>query len=333
VSDATTRRVRSVRLGAAAAVIGLVLWGTFGVQRDDRTGLRSVSDTEQLLAELGPGHHLAYAVENGVTLIDFDTGLVQRVAQFADRIATLPPFLLLYDGGHTIAIDPDVPEHLRVFVTGSRAIATDQEGTFAFAVVDDVTGDIVEVFTGRNDAGWLGQTLPLPEGATTLEVQGLGFLVSPPEGGTLVAGLTEFEEIADGRVISAVPGAWVEVRCDPGCEPVLVDLVTTEEFSLPRSFADDDVALVIAPDTSWIIESTDESSRFVDPRTGYTVEIGGGAGGRFAWAPDSSYTIWLTEGSSAPAVHFAFTDGRPPIAVSLAALDAESKVGDAILLY
>ncbi len=329
----TTRQRLVIRTAVATTVLVVALWGVFGVQRNDQTGLRSVSDTERLLAEIGPGHHLAYAVEGGVTLIDFDTGLVQRVAQYADELTVLPPFLMLYNGNHTVVIDPDVPGHLRVFVTGSRAIATDVDGTFAFASVDESTGVVVEVFAGRNDASWIGQTLTIPPGATTIAVQDLGLLVTLPDGATLVPGITEFEQVADGTVIAAVPDAWVEVRCAEDCQSIFVDRVTGDEFTLPTSTDHPGVALSISPDGRWLVEATEESSRFVDPRTGGSVDILGGGGADFTWAPDSSYAIWLSDGASAPVTHFAFTDGRPPVAISLAALDAEPKVGSAVLLY
>ncbi len=299
-------------------------------------GKLSEEETLEILVELGFDHRLAYSTDEGVDLVEFGTGEVYSIPQRADGLSTLGPYLLLYEGNRTLGVNPASPTRIEVLSSGGRLVATDTVDVYAFVSPVGPSRPVDEVFVARLDSGFIGERLSVPATATIIAAQGLGVLVTPEDGGTVVPGIDGFEELAAGTVVAANADAWIETTCtdldDIECETALVRTDSEQTVDLPSRLGQG-AALAISPDAAWVLHrDNDDAATFLEVASGSSTAIDGEVDPAVAWAPDSTYVAWLEEDADAPILHVAFPDGREPMTVDLSVLGAATRSGPAVML-
>ena len=286
--------------GATAAAATPAASPGAGLRTDNAPARAEVGDW-YLEAEATP-HTLVWPVEGGLAVLD---GEGYRVIDppIAVGVQEAAGLELFSGDGRTWGIDPTDPSSVYIVSMNQKIVGTDLEQAIAYELDDGVSLSVGVSSFG----GWSAGT-DLPIGTETLSVPGLGLLVLPDTGGTLLVRGTGLAPFSDDRVVAGTGQSLVAQRCDAtlNCE-----LYVTSVDAVQSDTADPGTAVELAVGTSvapapngqWILaRHLDDTQELVTVADNSRWPLPPGEPLAVSWAKDSSFAAWLTP----QALHLAF---------------------------
>ncbi len=289
------------------------------------------------LADLIGTNRLAYVARDGVVIVDLEAGTApvaefepESFDQFED-LSKLSGFELLSDGDSTFGIAKDDDITVHGFSNSGRLVPTADDGVFS--VTSDPAEEWERLFVATS-AGFFMADLDVPRGSTYLNIAGLGTLVSPPTGGTFLAGIEGYERFSDNRVVAATPSHQVEIRCQGfTCNPVHLERSSGDYQQVPDDFAGDDGLVSISPDGRWILRTDSADDVAFDTETGGFHRLDTRQKGPVVWAPDSSFAVWFDPLTTGPVLQVLYPELRTSETLDLSELGAADRVGSELLVF
>lgn len=303
-----------------------------------------------LLIELGLNGSLAYAIEDGVAVIDLSTGQVVPVTEIAE-ILDPGDFAILRTDAGTFVIDKSEPTSIGRSEIEGDVVSTSDSERFVAVLFGGVNGgdpdvDLRYAYTLSGTYGVEAMNLGLvsvseiARDSKHILVPGLGAVFEHPDGGSFIFDVNGYRPLSDHRVIAASSSARIELRCGRSCDPYYVS--AEQEFLLPPLFGEE-VELEISPDGEWVLLTV------VQPAPGPT-SVWEGAGSQLfkvstknlwslgvtrsgppRWSTDSSFVGWLTAANSEAELVVVRTSDRSAAVINLEPLGAPNHSSDEVV--
>ncbi len=290
------------------------------------------------LAELIGSNRLAYLTSDGIVIVDLEAGIAPT-AEFTPEsfdpfgdLDELSSFELLSDGDNTYGISKGDSLTVHRFSNSGRLVPTIDDGLFS--VTSDPAEEWERLFVATS-AGFFMADLEVPVGSTYVNIDGLGTLVSPPSGGTFLAGISGYEPYSDHRVVAGTATHQVEIRCDQTleCHPHLINRETGDWEQVPDEFAGDTGIVSVSPDGRWILRTGSDDDVAFDADTGGFARLDGRPKGPVVWAPDASFAVWFDPLSNEPLLQVLYPERRSSETIDLSELGAADRAGSAVLVF
>lgn len=290
------------------------------------------------LGELIGSNRLGYLAADGVVIVDLEAG-VAPTAKFEPEnfdqlrdLAKLSGFELLSEGDTTYGIATGDKLVVHQFSNSGRLTRTDEDSLFS--ITSDPTDDWERLFVATT-AGFFMADLEIPGGSTYLNVDGLGTLVSPPTGGTFLAGIEGFSRYSDHRIVAATSGHHVEIQCDAEliCHPYLLDRATADWEQIPDEFAGDQGTVSISPDGRWVLRTGSDDDVAFDSDTGGFHRLDGREKGPIVWAPDSTFAVWFDPLTNDPLLQVLYPERRSSETIDLSELGGADRAGSEVVVF
>ncbi len=291
-----------------------------------------------LLSGLIGENRLAYLAAGGVVVVDLEAGNAPT-AEFSPEsfnqlsvFEELSDFVLLSEGDTTYGIKRSELVVHQLSNSG-RLVPTEKDGIFS------ITSDPAEVWSRMfvaTSAGFFMADLAVPRDSTYVNISGLGTLVSPPTGGTFLAGIEGFEPFSDHRVIAGTPEVRVELRCGDFTADCLVVLADNDENwkQLPDALAGETGGVSVSPDGRWILVTNSGSDAVADTERDRMYPIAGDQPkGEVTWSPDSKFAVWFEPSTNEPLLQVLYPEQQVIESVDLGDLGAADRVGDSIVVF
>jgi len=275
--------------------------------------------TAALLAALptAADHLMFFRTTGSLALVDFRDGSSTLMDwSVPDQVDTVG-FLYMASERGSWVIDPaDLSVALRLAPTAQIAVLETPTRTAVLAEAAGATTVLGGFFDGRS----IRILASVPVGSEAEAVQGLGVVVSPISGGSYLIQESLPVQVSEGRIVAPNANHYGEVLCgdrlvctanirswhDDTLSPVPVDLLTAP-------------VVRISPDGRWVLTGGGDrwSIYDVDAGTFTSTDADVTLNGSVAWAPDSSFFVWIEARTL-----FAAAPTQLDVAVTLA-LDVE----------
>lgn len=234
---------------------------------------------------------IAYPAEGGIKVIT-TSGLFTTEPANVVGFRDAEGFPMFGDGDSTWAVDSADPTSTWIVSRNYEVVDIGLEGAIGFVNYDDLA-----TVVGVSSFGSWGPGFTLPIGTDVVAAQGIGLLVLPETGGTLVVTPTGLEPFSDDRVVAATGQRVVIQTCDERlqCELFVIDDEGERSQSLPIVVGTD---LVVSPDGAWVFVDDPLGLRLVevgDDLTDVQLSDRPASMDAVAWAPDSSFAAWLVD--------------------------------------
>ena len=314
ISRSSRPLVLLVSVAALAVVVGFVLSiGRGGdtdpaattVPRDDLAEpddpLVVRAEEAATLLEVIPeaaDHLMVFRSADSLAIVDFRDG-TSRLMDWdgLDQIETLGFTFLASERGSWV-IDPDNLEvALRLAPQAQIGILEDPTRTAVLAEAAGATTVLGGFFDGRA----IRILATVPAGADAEVVQERGVVITPLSGGSYLVQASFPDKVSDGRIVGANADWYGEVLCDEllRCTGSVRSWDTDEAIDVPIGVLSAP-EVRISPDGRWVLSGGGASSWSM-----YSIEddsfaaFGAGVGPNASatWSPDSSFFLWIGEGT------------------------------------
>ena len=248
---------------------------------------------EQLLAEVaatGFSGRLAYASGETIVTIDLTTGQVAVASPSTRLEQPVAELVLVVSESRSMALDPADLEVAYLVTAGARVIDAEVEDEFVIVTLDE--GRPTSLLMGLIDIAPQLTLHEIPDGASVVEAPGVGVFVAPTAGGTYQASRLGYRKVADGRIVAAWPGGWLEDRCDERlrCAFLAVDFESGAEVEVPREIVEGR-RIVVSPNGRWIFSHSQDDALLFDVKTNARAEVGFVDQLRPVWTDDSGQLL------------------------------------------
>ncbi len=299
-----------------------------------------------MLTGLGLKGTVAYAISDGVAVIDLETGDVIPVTNIAEILAP-GDFEILPTEFGSFVIDKSDPTSIGLSEIEGDVVSTSDSERFVAVLYGGVTGgnpdtDSRYAYTLSGTYGveaadlGLVSVAEIAKDSKQLLVPGLGAIFEHPDGGSFIFDVNGYRPLSNHRVIAASSSARVELRCETSCNAHYVS--ADKDLLLPPLFARE-VELQISPDGEWILLTVVQpapgptsvwegsGSQMFKVSTGNLWSLGVTSDGSPRWSGDSSFVGWLSADSDSPKLTVIKTSDRQASVIDLQPLGAPQRTG------
>ncbi len=303
---ATRPRLPRILPLVAVALLGIAvavwLWSSRSVEPDEQADDSAVDaeelseisltplETREVEAAAGLGGTVSYLSNEGLVLVDLETGAATVFAAQLEPLGMTGRLLLVSNGEKTFRVDTKNPQALTILSAYGVAAPTEISRIVNLTFAPSNGEGRLSAMIMSLDGGIVGEPVAMPVGSRLETIDHFGMVLIPADGGTYRFTRDGLELLSPNRVIAIADDRRVELQCDDQlvCAPYLVGAETDsvlEGFSGRSEFS-------FSPDGSRLLGYEAGMLRAVvgTDLGSTTVEADGPA----AWTADSSRFGWLS---------------------------------------
>lgn len=324
-----------VLLGIAAAVW---LWSDRSAGSDEQVDdsaaeaeeLSEISltplETREVEAAAGLGGTVSYLSNEGLVLVDLDTGAATVFAAQLEPLGMTGRLLLASNGEKTFRVDTKNPRALTTLSAYGVAAPTEISRIVNLTFAPSNGEGRLSAMIMSLDGGIVGEPVAMPVGSRLDTIDHFGMVLLPANGGTYRLTRDGLELLSPNLVVAVADDIRVELQCDDQlvCAPHLVDTegeAALEGFSGQGEFS-------LAPDGSRLLGYEAGTLQGVKGLDFASTSVA--ADGPAAWTTDSSRFGWLSDRGRV--LNLADSDGVELARLDLRVLGLPPANGPALVL-